>query len=235
MKSVQQTQVGIVALDPLRVAGLQSILEGTDEGTKSEETAGIVSHAMRFEQAIEAEHLAVVMLDSACVGNLPESLMRFRRERHDVKVIVLGDGLGPEQVQAIIAAGAKGYLSATADEEEIRTAMQVVLEGSVWAPRKVLSKLIEAGGVTSAPAGAAFSDQMTQREREVLHLLMDGQTNRQIAEALGIESVTVKAHLGRMLRKARVKNRIELTIKALAGQPDQVDGTQNKEGSSTQP
>jgi DNA-binding NarL/FixJ family response regulator len=169
-----------------------------------------------------------MMLDSACVGNLPEALMRFRRERHDVKVIVLGDGLGPDQIQVIIAAGAKGYLSATADEEEIRTAMQVVLEGSVWAPRKVLAKLLEAGGVTSTPAGAAFSDQMTHREREVLRLLMDGQNNRQIAEALGIEPVTVKAHLGRMLRKARVKNRIELTIKAMADLPGQLDGAQTK-------
>jgi DNA-binding NarL/FixJ family response regulator len=120
-------------------------------------------------------------------------------------------------VQSIIAAGAKGFLSGSADEDEIRNAMRVVLEGSVWAEAQVLARLIEAGGVTSPPGEATFSDRMTLREREVLRLLMDGQTNREIAETMGIEPVTVKAHLGRMLRKARVKNRIELTVKAMAG------------------
>jgi len=214
MTNAEHTQVGVVALDPLRLAGLQSIIEGRPE---------TVSRAMRFEEAIAAADLRIVLLDSACVGNLPEALMRFRRERRDVRVIVLGDRLGPKQVQAVIAAGAKGYLSGTAEEEEIRNAIQVVLEGSVWAPPQVLARLIEAGGVTSPPGEATFLERMTQREREVLRLLMEGQSNRQIAETLGIEQVTVKAHLGRMLRKARVKNRIELTIRAMADGLDKPD------------
>ena len=106
--------------------------------------------------------------------------------------------------------------------------MRVVLEGSVWAEPQVLARLIEAGGVTSPPGEATFSDRMTHREREVLRLLMDGQTNRQIAETMGIEPVTVKAHLGRMLRKARVKNRIELTVKAMASGANRADTTHNK-------
>jgi len=219
MTNPQQTNVGVVALDPLRLAGLQSILEGCP---------GIASRAVRFEEAIAAEDLGIVLLDSACVGNLPEALMRFRRERPGARVIVLGSGLGPNQVQAIIAAGAKGYISSAADEDEIRNAIRVVLEGSVWAEPQVMARLIEAGGVTSPPGEAAFSDRMTHREREVLRLLMDGQTNRQIAEALGIEPVTVKAHLSRMLRKARVKNRIELTVKAMADGPNRADTAHNK-------
>jgi DNA-binding NarL/FixJ family response regulator len=210
MTKAQQTQVGVVALDPLRLTGLQSILENCPE---------IVPRAVRFDEAIASKDFGIVLLDSACVGNLPEAVLRFRRERQGTRVIVLGDGLGSHQVQAIIAAGAKGYLSGTADEDEICNAIRVVLEGSVWAPPQVMARLIEAGGVTSPPGEVTFSGQMTQREREVLNLLMDGQTNRQIAETLGIEPVTVKAHLGRMLRKARVKNRIELTIKAMADDP----------------
>ena len=56
---------------------------------------------------------------------------------------------------------------------------------------------------------------MTYRERDVMRLLLDGRTNRQIADSMGIELVTVKAHLGRMLRKAGVKNRVELTLRAM--------------------
>jgi len=49
----------------------------------------------------------------------------------------------------------------------------------------------------------------------VLLLLMDGSSNRQIAKAMGIDEVTVKAHLGRMLRKTGSSNRIELTLRAM--------------------
>jgi DNA-binding NarL/FixJ family response regulator len=213
--------VGVVAADPLRLVGLRTILE---------EDAGLVSRAVQLEEALTADDLAAVLLDSACMENLPEALARFRRERPMARVVVVGDRADPDYVQAVIAAGAKGYLPGTANEAEIRMAMQVVLDGSVWAPRKVLAKLIEAGGVTFAPGegGERFSDQMTQREQEVLRLLMDGRTNRQIAEVMAVETVTVKAHLGRMLRKAGVKNRVELTLKAMAENGNEGEGRQER-------
>jgi DNA-binding NarL/FixJ family response regulator len=63
--------------------------------------------------------------------------------------------------------------------------------------------------------GDGIAEKMTPREQEVLRLLMDGNTNRHIAEAMGIDEVTVKAHLGRMLRKTGASNRVELTLRAL--------------------
>jgi DNA-binding NarL/FixJ family response regulator len=102
-------------------------------------------------------------------------------------------------------------------------AIEVVLDGSIWAPRKVLARLIDAGG---SPPGSPTGDEpveqkMTPREREVLHLLMGGRSNRDIAEAMGIDEVTVKAHLGRMLRKTGASNRVELTLRAMEEQtPD---------------
>jgi DNA-binding NarL/FixJ family response regulator len=212
MTSHPQTRVGIVALDPLRLAGLETILD---------ESIGLAARAVRVDEAIAARDLAAVLLDSSCLPDLLEVLARFRRERPQVKVVVLGGHADPDRIQAMLAAGAKGYLPETAAEPEIRLAMQAVLDGSVWAPRKVLARLIEAGGVTfalgerAATLGDLFAAQMTYRERDVMRLLMDGRSNRQIAEAMGIELVTVKAHLGRMLRKAGVKNRVELTLKAM--------------------
>ena len=210
MTSAPQVRVGIVALDPLRLAGLETILE---------ESAGVAVRAVLLDETLSAGDLAAVLFDSACVPNLAETLARFRRECPAVKLVVLGGHANADEVQAMIAAGAKGYLPGTANESEIRMAMQVVLDGSVWAPRKVLARLIEAGGVTFAPGDGAqpIAEQMTDREQDVLRLLMDGRTNRQIADSMGIEVVTVKAHLGRMLRKAGVKNRVELTLKAMLG------------------
>jgi DNA-binding NarL/FixJ family response regulator len=159
------------------------------------------------------------MIEARIGGDaLTELIARVRREQPQLRVIVVGEGLDPYLIETVIGAGAKGYLAETASETEIRMALEVVLDGSVWAPRKVLAKLIEGGSaspVSSAPSGDSIVRRMTAREREVLEHLMDGRSNRAIAEALGIDEATVKAHLGRMLRKTGAHNRVELTLRAI--------------------
>jgi len=208
-----RAKVGIVAADPLRSVGLMAILE---------DSLGVEAVAMELEAAFRAEDLAALLLDSRSpTETLTDAIARLRRERPKVKLVVMGIGLDPDHVQVVIGSGAKGYLAETASEEEIRMAMEVVLDGSIWAPRKVLARLIDAGGLTAGHAGhpAAGADTvtgaMTPREMQVLELLMDGRTNRDIAAAMGIDEVTVKAHLGRMLRKTRSTNRVELTLRAI--------------------
>jgi DNA-binding NarL/FixJ family response regulator len=204
--------IGIVASDPLRRLGLLSILE---------EAAGVSAIPLDLETMFTEPRIAAVVLGSRVPAEaLPETIARLRRERPTLKVIVMGETLDPIYVQAVIGAGAKGYLAETAGENEIRMAIEVVLDGSIWAPRKVLARLIDAGGtpIGSAPGEESIEQKMTPREREVLHLLMEGGSNRDIAAALRIDEVTVKAHLGRMLRKTGSSNRVELTLRAMEEQ-----------------
>jgi len=216
-----RARVGVVAADPLRSIGLLAILE---------ETVGVDAVPLEMASGHEVPGLGEPEPDAPPVYDallldirmpldvLSDMVGRIRREHTGVKVVVMGAQIDPEYVQAVIGAGAKGYLAETATEGEIRMAMDVVLDGSIWAPRKVLARLIDAGGV-SFGGSVAGSDSvvgvMTPRELEVLHLLMDGRTNRDIASAMGIDEVTVKAHLGRMLRKTRSSNRVELTLRAI--------------------
>jgi DNA-binding NarL/FixJ family response regulator len=202
-----------VAADPLRAVGLVAILE---------DSARVDAVPLELEDAFRAEGLAALLLDSrSSVETVTETIGRLRRERPGVKLIVMGVGLDPDHVQTVIGCGAKGYLAQTADESEICMAIEVVLDGSIWAPRKVLARLIDAGGVTPGPGSAAgavgdsIAGAMTRRELQVLDLLMDGRSNRDIAEVMGIDEVTVKAHLGRMLRKTRSSNRVALTLRAI--------------------
>lgn len=212
MENGSRAQVGVIANDPLRSVGLQAILE---------ETAGLKAVPLTLRSvATDGAGLAVLLLDSRAGGeNLPETIARLRRDHPGLKIIVMGEALSPERIQMIVGAGAKGYLTETATENEIEMALDVVLDGSVWAPRKVLAKLIEAGGAGGPGAatygGEGLIERLTVRERDVLQLLMDGRSNRGIAEAMGIDEATVKAHLGRMLRKAGASNRVELTLRAL--------------------
>ncbi len=212
MISEEKACIGIIVSDPLRVLGLTSILE---------ETVGVRAIALEMDAAYTDQAIMLLVLGSRGPAEaLTETIARLRRERPALKVVVMGESLDPGHVQAIIGAGAKGYLAETAGESEIKMAVEVVLDGSIWAPRKVLARLIDAGG---SAAGSTMSDEpveqkMTPREREVLHLLKEGGSNRDIAAAMGIDEVTVKAHLGRMLRKTGASNRVELTLRALEDQ-----------------
>ena len=194
-------RIGVVATDPLRVFGLKAIL----------------SEAMQLEIVhlsvpglLDDANLSLVLIDAGCTDHLFELIATFRQVRPQLKLIVLGNETSQDYIQRVIGAGVKGYLSLTAKESDLRLAIEMVRDGSVWAPRKVLSRLLDRqpGGVRTPAALPHF----TAREREVLSLLRAGQSNREIAISLGIDEGTVKAHIGRLMRKVGVNNRIALTV-----------------------
>ena len=210
MTSEARARIGLVASDPLRLVGMEAILS---------DLPGMEAVPLELDQIGSTPGLAVLILEARSGGDaLTELIAKLRREHPQLRIVVVGEGLEPILIEQVIGAGAKGYLAETASEAEIRMALEVVLDGSVWAPRKVLAKLIEGGSPSASSSGAGADSivkRMTAREREVLEHLMDGRSNRAIAEALGIDEATVKAHLGRMLRKTGAHNRVELTLRAI--------------------
>jgi DNA-binding NarL/FixJ family response regulator len=192
-----------------------------------EETAGVAASPLELEEVFGADGFTLLLLDmQEPVETILQTITRLRRERPAVKPIVMGEPLSPEQIQAVIGAGAKGFLLQSAGISEISMAVEIVLDGSIWAPRKVLASLVEAATAVASIMGPQagtnqpIEEMLTERERDVLHLLMSGRSNREIAAAMGIEQATVKAHLGRMLRKTRANNRVELTLRAMEERGD---------------
>jgi len=93
-----------------------------------------------------------------------------------------------------------------ASPTEFVQALRIVNQGSVWAPRRVLSTFIErvtafTGSYFSRRAASLFTD----REKEVLEMLVAGRSNKEIGAALGIEERTVKAHVAKLMRKVGVQ------------------------------
>ena len=210
MTSEAPARIGLVASDPLRLVGMEAILS---------DLPGMEAVPLELDQIGSATGLAVLILEARSGGDaLQELITRLRREHPQIRIIVVGEGLEPLLIESVIGAGAKGYLAETASEAEIRMALEVVLDGSVWAPRKVLAKLLEGGSSSASSSGAgpdSIVKRMTAREREVLEHLMDGRSNRAIAEARGNDEATVKAPHGPMLRKTGAHNRVELTLRAI--------------------
>lgn len=202
--------MGLVAADPLRILGLQTIFSQSEaEGGRIE----IVP--LSVPGALDASGVSLILIDAGCTEHIFELLATFRRTRPRLRVIVLGLEENHEHIQRMIGAGAKGYLAHSAKENEMRLAIEVVQDGSVWAPRKVLARLLEASSSEALQAKPRSEMKFTARELEVLQLLVAGHPNRVIGQELGIDVTTVKKHVGRMMRKVGVDNRIALSVEAV--------------------
>src|SRR5947209_3301145 len=202
-------KLGLVATDPLRILGLQTIF--SEEGVKG---APVEIIPLSVPGALDASGVSLILIDAACTDHIFELLAAFRRARPHLRLVVLGLEEDHEYIQRIIGAGAKGYLAHSARPGEVRLAIEIVQDGSAWAPRKVLANLLD---VSSAEERRAAVDEpkFTERESEVLRLLVEGHPNRVIAGELGIDLATVKKHVGALMRKVGVKNRIALSVQVV--------------------
>ncbi len=209
MERSKRTRIGVVSTDPLRVVGLKTILEEGDE------TAGMVEViALSQPSALQTDGLEVVLIDAGATEFLLQLIMGFRRDRPKLRLLVLGPASDDHFVEQVIVAGARGFLSYTASESEIKQAIVVVEQGSVWASRSVLANLLDHPR-EGLHAVLREAPKFTRRERQVLHLLTQGFPNRDIGQALGVDEGTVKAHVGRLMRKVGVVNRTALTMLSL--------------------
>jgi DNA-binding NarL/FixJ family response regulator len=199
-------RIGLVATDPLRVLGLQTIFA---------EGGPVEIILLSVPGAMDASGVSLILIDAACTDHIFELLDSFRRTRPHLRLIVLGLEVDLDFIQRIIGAGAKGYLSHMAKESEVRLAIEVVQGGSVWAPRKVLSNLIDASSAEARRVDFETAPKFTEREIQVLRLLVAGHPNRVIAEELGIDLTTVKKHVGKLMRKLGVDNRIALSVQVV--------------------
>ncbi len=209
-KSQGPLKLGLVATDPLRILGLQTIFG--EDGVKGSPVEIV---PLSVPGALDASGLSMILIDSACTDHIFELLAAFRRARPHLRLIVLGLEEDHDYIQRIIGAGAKGYLAHTAKGSEVRLAIEIVQDGSAWAPRKVLANLLELSSTKDMSPGSVDEAKFTKREAQVLKLLVEGHPNRVIAEELGIDLATVKKHVGALMRKVGVKNRIALSVQAV--------------------
>ncbi|HEV2135084.1 MAG TPA: response regulator transcription factor [Terracidiphilus sp.] len=205
-------RIGVASEEPIRLTGLTSIFDQPAQVGRP----SLVPQAGRLEDLLEQESLGYLVVDLQSSSSGLEVLETIRRSRPDLRLIVIGPQGNDELVLDSIIAGARAYLSFTADPETVFKAIEVVTEGSIWAPRKLLSRLIDRLLKQPETRGMGVDARLTDRERQVLELITMARSNREIAEELGIEERTVKTYVGRLMRKTGADNRIKLSMSALS-------------------
>jgi DNA-binding NarL/FixJ family response regulator len=199
-------RIAVVESDPLRFVGFRALFD-------SESDFELVSATLPDISALQG--IDLVLLGNRAGQNLFDVMASLKASRPDLRIIVTGSGIDDETILKAIASGAKGYVDEAATPAEFVQAIRIVNQGSVWAPRRVLSMFIER--VSSSPGRIFPAGRVTftDREKEVLEMLVAGRSNKEIGAALGIEERTVKAHVAKLMRKVGVQNRIALSVHAI--------------------
>ena len=147
-----------------------------------------------------------------------ELLKAIKAEWSEVPVIMLSTYENAPYVKRALADGASGYLLKDATPEDLAQAIKVAMSGSgnVLSPR-VIQNLFEDQEAASAGANGSRRNEysLTQREHDILALLAEGRSNREIAQSLFLSEKTVKAHLAAIFRKLGVTNRTQAAMMAV--------------------
>jgi DNA-binding NarL/FixJ family response regulator len=197
-------RIALVESDPLRVVGFRTLFESE---------SGFELVPASLSDICGLASIDLVLLSNCRAQDLFDLMASLKGTRPDLRVIVTGSGEEGTILQALVA-GAKGYVHEAASPAEFVEAVRIVSQGSVWASRRVISLFIER--VSSAPGRVFPAGRVTftDREKEVLELLVAGRSNKEIGSPLGIGERTVKAHVAKLMRKVGVQNRIALSVHA---------------------
>jgi DNA-binding NarL/FixJ family response regulator len=187
--------------------GLRQVLKGLGEGIDVLQAA---SCGQALEQLNSEPDLDLILLDyhlPDCQGL--DAMVALGQRHPEVPVIVMSGIASAQNVRRSLDAGAAGFVSKSSLCEELLSAVQQVLRGEIYFPYELQGNLR-----SLPPALGSKRTPLTQRQERVLRGLLDGLSNREIAELLHLSEETVKSHVAAILRYFDVQNRTQAVVAA---------------------
>jgi len=187
-------------------AGLRSVLE-------RENGIAVVGEADTAERAaVMARKLQpdVVVLDLLLPRKSGyEAIPELLDVAPKTKILVVSSQAAPSWVRRALSAGAAGYLPKRSSDRELVTAIRLLAAGAGYVEPELGARLV-------TPNGSPALEPLSERERDIVHLLALGYTNQEIGKKLYISVRTVDTHRAHIMRKLELETRAELVMFALA-------------------
>ena len=203
------TRILIADDHPVLRSGLRVLL-GADPDLEVVGEAGTGEETLRLAEEL---HPDVVLLDIGMPGESGiETVRRLKAKLPALKVLFLTMHEEEGMVLEALGAGGDGYLIKRTDEAEIIQAIRAVRRGDVYVHSAMTRALLSQTEPIARPQEPV--EPLTQREVDVLRLLARGNTNRQIAELLGLSTRTVESHRANLMGKLGLSSRVELVTYA---------------------
>ncbi len=208
MTAVRRTQATVMIVEDhaLVRSAICEAIEGDD--------MCVVAQAVTAEEAHEralAIRPDLLLVDIDLPGMSGIDLVRVLAPRlPETAIVMLTVSDAIDDVLAALQAGAVGYLTKDMSPDALRRAVRAAVAGDLAMPRRMagtaMRRLAASGGMNDR-TGSGGLERLSRREQEVLRLLAQGLTDRQIAESLTISTRTVESHVASILRKLDVPNR----------------------------
>jgi two-component system, NarL family, nitrate/nitrite response regulator NarL len=179
----------------------------------------IVHEAANIEEAAQliqhTRNLDLILLDIDLPGIDGLSAMpTLRKLAPDVSLIILSGSENVQNIRSALDMGAVGYIPKSCNSHEMLAAMQIVLQGGIYIPPRLLGKLTTSA-ISNVDSNVREPQaELTKRQIEVLNCMAKGLPNKLIARELAIVEGTVKLHVFAILRILGVHNRTEAVIEA---------------------
>lgn len=211
-RAVAPARVVIVDDHELARAGLRSMLTGAP-GLE------VVGEAANGHEALALcrelrPNLALIDVRMPGLNGL-NTTSALKREHPAIAVIIVTMYDNAEYLLEALKAGASGYILKDASRRELLTAVRRVLHGDSILDSELAPQLFQRLASESLPQVPQHYEQLTSRERQVLQLLAQGQTNRQIADSLIVSAGTVKVHVEHIIAKLGVSDRTQAAVRAV--------------------
>ena len=191
-------------------------LVGTLRGLRDDIVTFGAADANEAVLILEQEDIDLMLLDLMMPGTRGQVFLPVVRRRFPtVPVVVLSAHDDADTVAATIKAGASGFISKASGSEQLLEAIQQVLSGEVYVAQPMQDAVKRsASAKTRSVGGRSLAKRygLTPAQVRVLEHLAEGNTNRQIAELLGLSEGTVKIHVSAIMKALNVNNRAEAAL-----------------------
>lgn len=182
-------------------------LRGLVDAISGFQVVGEAGDAGDLARLVEQLRPHVVLMDISLPGtNGIDATRQLTKLRHHPRVLVLSMHADREYVRQALLAGASGYLLKGADVDELRLALAAVTAGKDWISPAVAQAAIEdmTGPAPAIPRKRL--DSLTPRQREVLQLIAEGQSTKQVARRLQISVKTVETHRAQIMHRLDIRH-----------------------------
>lgn len=151
-------------------------------------------------------------------GDIVKLLSECRAAAGELPIVAMSDVPSDGQGLRALGAGVVGYCNGQAAPEVLRQVAEAVLDGGLWVGQWLMQRVLKGIAQVAArdytpPEQSAWASHLTEREVEIARTVATGASNKEIAARFDITERTVKAHLGSIFEKLKVRDRLQLTLR----------------------
>lgn len=185
------------------------------------EPKSVIFQAANFTQALkildDEKKIDLVILDLDMPDmNWEEGLAELRQKANGARYVIVSASEDPRNIRKSLEQGVCGYIPKRSEPKILTSALQLILDGGTYLPPSVLESnpAISGSEKNSATAPVSSGKTLTNRQQQVLGLVAQGMSNKQIAYEMGVSEATVKLHINALLRSVGATNRTQALIRA---------------------